>query len=51
MNIKPFLKSGKNIVIELDDDVEYIIDDSAVEAIEKGKEKVNLICVIDYLNN
>lgn len=47
MNIKPFTKKDKNIVAELDDEVEYIINDAAVEAIEKGAEKVTLIRVVD----
>lgn len=47
MNIKLFVKHGKNIVVELDDEVEYIIDDAAVEVIEKGAERVKLIRVVD----
>ena len=46
-DINTFLKDGKNIVIELDDEVEYILDDKAVEEIKKRKSVVNLIRVID----
>ncbi len=47
MNIKSFTKKGKNIVVELDDEVEYIIDDAAIESLEKGAEQVTLIRVVD----
>ena len=47
MDIKQFTKQGKDIVVELDDEVEYIIDDAAVKEIENGAEKVTLIRVID----
>ncbi len=42
MNINQYLKPGKNIVIELHDEVEYLLDDEAVEEIESGNEKVTL---------
>ncbi len=47
MDIKKFTKQGKNIVVELDDEVEYIIDDVAIKAIENGEEKVTLIRIVD----
>lgn len=47
MDIKSFTKKGKNIVVELDDEVEYIIGDAAVKAIEKGTGKTTLIRVVD----
>lgn len=47
MNIKQFVKQNKNIVVELDDEVEYIIDDTAVEVIEKGADKATLVRIVD----
>ena len=47
MDIQKLIRVGKNIVVELDDEVEYIIDDTAVEAIEKGADKATLIRVVD----
>ena len=47
MDIQKLVQAGKNIVVELDDEVEYIIDDAAVKEIENGAEKVTLIRVID----
>lgn len=47
MNIKQFVKQGKHIVVELDDEVEYIINGAAVEALENGADKVTLIRVVD----
>ena len=47
MNIQKLLKKGKNIIVELDDEVEYIIDDAAVKEMGNGVEQVKLIRVID----
>lgn len=46
-NIKELLRQGKDIVIELDDEVEYIINESALNSIEEGQERVPLVRVID----
>ncbi len=46
-NIDTYLKASKNTVVELDDEVEYIIDDEAVLSIKNNKEYVFLIRVID----
>ncbi len=35
------------MVIEMDDDVEYILDDKSVEALSEGKEQISVIRVID----
>ncbi len=42
MDIKKFLKPGKDIVIEIEE-VDYLLDDSAVSSIERGDKKVSLI--------
>ncbi|HRH22527.1 MAG TPA: hypothetical protein PLB51_00845 [Candidatus Paceibacterota bacterium] len=46
-NIDTYLKPSKNTVVELDDEVEYIIDDEAVLSIKNNKEHIFLIRVID----
>lgn len=46
-NINRFLKSDKDLIIELEDEVEYIIDDEAVLSIKNNKEHIFLIRVID----
>jgi hypothetical protein len=45
--IRKYIKSGKRMVLELDDEVEYIVDDKAILEIEAGNEQVRLIRVID----
>lgn len=46
INIRRFIKEGKNIVISLKE-VEYLVDDKAVTVIEDGAEKVGLVCLYD----
>lgn len=46
-DIKKYLKSNKNLVIELDDEVEYVLDDEAILSIKNNKEHVFAIRVID----
>lgn len=46
-NIHTYIKHGKDMVIELDDDVECIVHDPAIGAIDTGKRVVELIRVID----
>jgi hypothetical protein len=46
-DIRKFFRPGKNMVIEMDDDVEYILDDKSVEALSEGKEQISVIRVID----
>ena len=46
-NISAFLRPGKDIVIELDDEVEYILNESAVNAVGNGQEQILLIRIID----
>lgn len=53
MNIKKFLKPGKNMVIKISG-VEYLVDDQAVVTIERGDEEIDLIQLNDqnhYLFN
>jgi hypothetical protein len=53
MNIKKFLKPGKNMVIKISG-IEYLVDDQAVVTIERGDEEINLIQLNDqnhYLFN
>lgn len=53
INIKKFVKRDKNLVIDIDD-VEYLINDEAIEAIEKGSKNIPLIQLYDgqtYLVN
>ena len=47
MDIKQFTKQGKDIVVELDDEVEYIIPEAAEKDLERGAEKVLLVRVVD----
>lgn len=47
MDIKKLMKAGKDIVVEMDDEVEYVIDGVAVEAIERGDRKINLMRLYD----
>ena len=47
MNLKKFLKPGKNMVLELDDDVEYLVDDRVVEALEREDKYIYLIRLMD----
>ncbi len=46
-NIAKWVKPEKNIVLELDDEVEYIINDNAILEIKSGKDIITLIRVID----
>lgn len=53
MNIKKFLKPGKNLVIKING-AEYLVDDQAVVTIERGDEEIDLIQLYDqnhYLFN
>lgn len=53
MNIKKFLKPGKNMVIKISG-IEYLVDDQAVVTIERGDEEIDLIQLNDqnhYLFN
>ncbi len=47
MDITSLYKQGKNMVVELDDGVEYIVDERTFTDIKNGKNKVILIRVID----
>jgi hypothetical protein len=47
MIIDKYLKPGKDIVVELDDNVEYILPASAVIAIKSGEEIITAVRVID----
>lgn|GEM_PF-3465881 len=47
IDIAELVKPGKDIVVELEDDVEYIVDAEAVAAIKAEKSAVTLIRVID----
>lgn len=47
MNIDVFLKPDKNIVIELEDEVEYLLDDDAVNDIKNKKKEVRLKRLVD----
>lgn len=47
LNIGKFLKPGKDIIIELDDEVEYLLNDKAVEAIQRGDRKTVLTRLYD----
>lgn len=47
MNIDKFVKFDKYIVIELDGDVEYLLDDNAVKEIKENKQKIDLVRLID----
>ena len=44
---KRLIRPNKHIVIELDDEVEDILDENAIENITKGLERVFLTRVID----
>lgn len=46
MNIRKFLKPGKDIVIEIDD-VEYVLNDKGVSFIERGHKIISLIQLYD----
>lgn len=46
-NIKKYTKPGKDMVIELDDEVEYIIDSKIIQQIKAGEKTVLLIRVVD----
>ena len=43
IDIHKFVKPGKDIVIDLEDGVEYLVDDNAVVAIERGDQIIELI--------
>jgi TolB-like protein len=45
--IVDFIKPGKHMVIELDDEVEYIVDGDATEALRSGQRIIKLIRLID----
>lgn len=45
--INKFIKPGLNIVIELDDEVEYVIDEKALAQIKVGQTLIDLIRVVD----
>ncbi len=47
MDITKLVKPAKDIVIELDDEVEYLMNDEAVAAVERGDRKINLIRLYD----
>jgi len=47
MNISNFVKAGKNMVIELDDEIEYLLDDAAVASIKRGDASARLFRLID----
>lgn len=46
INIKKFIKIGKNIVIDLNE-IEYLIDDKAMSALKKGARKIELVQLYD----
>lgn len=47
MDIERYIKLNKDIVVELDDEVEYLIDDNAVQAIKKSDKRIPLKRLID----
>lgn len=47
MDIGKFFEPGKNMVIELDDGVEYVVGDHAVEAIQRHDAEVDLVRLYD----
>lgn len=47
MNIQKYMRAGKDIVVELDDEVEYLLNGAAAEAIQHGDEEVDLIRLYD----
>ena len=50
MNIDRFLKRNKILVVELDDEVEYLIDDQAADKIRRGQQFVFVTRVIDRVH-
>ena len=47
MDIKDFLKPGKDIVVEIED-VEYLLDDESVSCIEQNKKNIPLVELYDH---
>lgn len=47
MQIDRFLRPGKRLVVELDDGVDYLIDEEAVANIRAGKTTVVLTRLVD----
>jgi hypothetical protein len=47
MDIKNYMNEGKNMVIELDNEIEYLIDEVAEKDILKNKNKIKLTRLID----
>lgn len=47
MNIDKYLKPNKLIVLELSDEVEYLLDDKAIEDIRNKSDTIFLIRLID----
>lgn len=47
MNIQKYMRVGKDIVVGLDDEVEYLLNGAAAEAIQRGDAEVELIRLYD----
>ncbi len=47
MDIRKYIKPGKDIVIELDDEVEYLLNKSAIRSLKDKDSNILLIRLLD----
>lgn len=47
MGIEKFLKDGKDVVIELNDQVEYVLNKKATMALRNGEKQITLLRLYD----
>lgn len=51
MDLRPFLKPGKQLIVELDDGVDYLVSNESAKQLDEGVRIVSLIRLFDQTSH